>query len=172
MFLQPFVPWVGMMDYHYCPKLKVRPMIAMHKMGNCPITLAPPYDQHLYPYPKIFLSDINPETSKDIKFVLYHHLGPLHLYDCPNFGCNKSGRGSPSGHNCAKCLCSINPRFRIQVRQLKSITSPNVCLWRFFEKFGTTLMLVWCPMVCSLSFALGSFIFEEWESQIIFIFPS
>jgi hypothetical protein len=63
--------------------------------------------------------------------------------------------------------CFAKIKLKIHVKQLKSITFSKIHLWALLEMPCIAMVPMWSPMVHSLSFALGFYILDEWESQII-----
>ncbi len=75
--------------------------------------------------------------------------------------------GGVGGCDWPKHKCFAKTKLKIHVRQLRSITCLIICLWALSKMFCTFVVPVQNPMAHSFSFALGSSILNECESQII-----
>jgi hypothetical protein len=85
----------------------------------------------------------------------------------PTKGATSEKWGGAGECNWSKHNYSTKTKLKIHVRQLRSITCPKICLWAPSKMPCTIMVLVRNPMVCSLSFTLGSSVIDEQESQII-----
>ncbi len=71
----------------------------------------------------------------------------------------------------SKSLWFAKVKLNIHVRLFISITYPKICLQIPSRIPCTNVVQMWSPMARSFSYALDSFIWDEWESQIIPRFP-
>ncbi len=73
------------------------------------------------------------------------------------------GYGKISSSGLAKCSCFANYKLKIHMKQLSSITCPNMPLWTPSKKLNNVVMLMQNPIAHSLSSTLGSFMHFEMQ---------
>ncbi len=91
----------------------------------------------------------------------------MHQHGCHNYGWNNKRRVGRWA-NWAKCLCYTKSKFRTHVMQLKFMSCLKIFLCIPSKVFIIIIMHVKNPMVCSLSSTLGSSMWNELTSQIMF----
>jgi len=64
--------------------------------------------------------------------------------------------GNISSSGLAKCSCFANYKLKFHMKQLSSITCPNMPLWTPSKKLNNVVMLMESPIAHSLSSTLGS----------------
>lgn len=151
MFLHSFIHWARMTNYPCCSKsMKMLLMIIMHEMARCQIVLAPP---HIDILPNIPFGIHDCTTCKDVYNLNSSNIAPTYIdkviivggATCDNLG----GMGTCDW---AKHICSTSKKLSIQMRQLRFIICPKICLQGFLEMLNMAKVPIWNPMACSLNF--------------------
>lgn len=100
-----------MVDYPHW--MKVLPMIVMHKMGKCQLSLVAPHPQLPSQHPYIPLHIPNPTIVKDVQFVLLQHHPPCINKVTPTQGATRDNLGGMGEYDWAKHLCFANNKLSI-----------------------------------------------------------